>query len=247
MSGDADRDRLFESQLHREADFEFDESVSSVFDDMVVRSVPDYARIQELIASIATDFLGTGSVVVDLGCSTGRTLRAIAARAIEPTVRLVGIDSSLPMLDRARANVRHEHPHDARFEFRHDTIRADMALPHASVVVLCLVLQFVRPPERLGVVRRIREALSSEGCLLLYEKTIHPDPHVNRLFIDRYHEFKRSQGYTDLEVAQKRIALENVLVPYRHEENVALLEAGGFSRVDTFSQWLNFVGYLARP
>jgi tRNA (cmo5U34)-methyltransferase len=69
---------------------------------------------------------------------------------------------------------------------------------------------------------------------------------LNRIYIEHYLEFKKSQsGYTDAENQRKREALENVLVPYRLDENYLLLNRVGFSRIDTFFRWFNFACMIA--
>jgi tRNA (cmo5U34)-methyltransferase len=72
------------------------------------------------------------------------------------------------------------------------------------------------------------------------------DPAFARLFIDLYHDYKAAQGYSHLEIAQKREALENVLVPYRAAENVEMLRRSGFAEVETFFRWFNFAGFVAK-
>jgi len=77
------------------------------------------------------------------------------------------------------------------------------------------------------------------------EKTLTNNSDVNRYFIDFYYDFKRRNGYSEQQIARKREALENVLIPYRVDENFELLRRCGFETVETFFQWYNFAGFMA--
>ena len=236
-------DHLFESG-DPVADFRFDEKVAAVFDDMVARSVPLYQEVQRMVVDLAGTFARPGTKVVDLGCSTATTLCLLGQAIPDPTVRLIGVDSSEPMLEKAREKL-------ARFGLadRVELVRRDLAGPldlsGASVVLMNWTLQFVRPLHRDDLARRIHEGLVEKGCFLLSEKITASPSLLNRLYIDFYHRFKRRNGYSDPEIARKREALENVLVPYREEENVQLLRRAGFGVVDVFCRWYNFASFLA--
>ena len=106
-------------------------------------------------------------------------------------------------------------------------------------------LQFIRPIQRQKVVESLFNSLREGGALILVEKTVEADKILNGLYIDYYHQFKKEMGYSDLEISNKREALENVLIPYQRDENIALLKKAGFSSVSTFFQWFNFAGFLA--
>src|SRR4029079_17145356 len=121
----------------------------------------------------------------------------------------------------------------------------DVEVRDASVVLLVLTLQFVRPLYRERLIRSIYDGLNDKGCLILVEKVLGESSTFNRLFIKHYYEMKKRNGYSELEIAQKREALENVLIPYRLEENKELLRGQGFRDVDVFFKWYNFCGMLA--
>jgi tRNA (cmo5U34)-methyltransferase len=148
------------------------------------------------------------------------------------------------MLDRARAKLE-----AASFDRPVDFVLADLnegvKIENASVVLLVLTLQFVRPFHRERLMKSIREGLSDNGCLILVEKVLGESSSFNRLFIEHYYDFKRANGYSDLEIAQKREALENVLIPYRWEENKEMLRQAGFGNVDVFFKWYNFCAAVA--
>lgn len=239
-------DRIFQ-QANRVGDFTFDERVASVFDNMVARSVPFYSEIQRLQSDLVMEFLPEqDGVVCDLGCSTGTTIEHIVNHPQCPkTARFIGFDNSEPMLDKARAKLA---PHLT--EERVSLLIADLSalppLPACNVAILNWTLQFVRPIDREHLLRNIYTALKPGGVLLLSEKVLSNDADLNRLYISHYLEFKKSQsGYTDAENQRKREALENVLIPYRLDENYLLLERAGFKRIDTYFRWLNFACLIA--
>ncbi len=239
------RDEVFGGTAARGSDFQFNEEVASVFDDMLVRSVPFYLEQQSLIEEIARRFATPGSAVVDLGCSTGTTLIRLAGQ-LDPSIRLVGYDNSQPMLERARSNAA-----DAglgnRIEFAYGDFNEkvdDLVIVNASVVAMCWTLQFVRPLHRDRLIRKIHDSMVDGGVLIVTDKVLTNDSNMNRFFIDFYYDFKRRNGYSEQEIAKKREALENVLIPYRLDENFALFRRNGFSTVETFFQWYNFAGFL---
>ena len=223
------RDSVFSNSGPRASDFEFNEEVAGVFDDMLVRSVPCYPEQQSLIQEIATRFHVPGTKIYDLGCSTGTTLMNIG-RSLDDSVDLVGYDNSKPMLDRARRKVAASGLAN-RVDLRYADLNADAAdldLEGAGVITLCWTLQFVRPLGRDRLIRKIYDSLGQGGVLICCEKILTNDSDMNRFFVDFYYDFKRRNGYSEDEILRKREALENVLVPYRAEENIALF---GYIRV----------------
>ncbi len=238
-------DRLFAQTTARATDFEFDDQVAAVFDDMVERSVPLYREQQSMLAELAAKFWTPGSRVYDLGCSTGTTLVQLA-RGLQPPVQLVGCDNAPPMLERAKEKVA-AHGYADAVELRWADLNADPAtldLTDAGIVTLCWTLQFVRPLNRDQLIRRVYDALRPKGALIVTEKVLTASSHTNRFFVELYYDFKRRNAYSDVEIGRKREALENVLVPYRIDENLALFRRNGFEIVETFFQWYNFAGFL---
>jgi tRNA (cmo5U34)-methyltransferase len=238
-------DRLFARPRPRIDDFNFGKETAAVFDDMLDRSVPFYGEIQRMTAELVGDFAAEGTAIYDLGCSTCTSFLQIAKflpAGVNP--RFVGLDSSPEMLEIARRKLT-----DAGFPYEYELRCADLdrdiEVRDASVVLLVLTLQFVRPLQRERLIRRIAQGLTENGCLILVEKVLGESSTFNRLFIKHYYEMKKRNGYSDLEIAQKREALENVLIPYRLEENRELLRSQGFQHVDVFFKWYNFCGMLA--
>jgi len=223
-------------------DFDFGESTAAVFDDMLDRSIPEYRELQRMIGELAGTFAEPNTRVYDLGCSTGITLETLRD-AIQVPVDLVGLDYSSPMLERARERLsRPGRTHSVRLQ--EADLNAGVTVENASVVVLNLTLQFVRPLRRDRLIRDINRGMNPNGCLILVEKVLGNDSLFNRTFIRLYYEMKRRNGYSDTEIAHKREALENVLVPYRVDENFELLARNGFNQSDIFFKWYNFCGIL---
>ena len=224
-------------------DFDFGKKTAAVFDDMLARSVPFYAEMQRMISEMVSDFAAEGSNLYDLGCSTGNTFLSLDP-VLPPGVRFVGVDSSADMLRRAREKlVKSGMKRD--FQLICADLNKTIAVENASVVIMSLTLQFVRPIVRHQLIRSIADGLNTDGCLLLIEKVLSRDSDLNRYFIKYYYDFKRRNGYTDMEIAQKREALENVLIPYRLEENRELFLQNGFRQCDVFFKWYNFCGIIA--
>jgi tRNA (cmo5U34)-methyltransferase len=236
-------DRLFADPRPRVDDFQFNASTAAVFDDMVSRSVPFYGEIQRIVGELAGDFGVAGSNLYDLGCSTGTTLEALDP-VVDPDVHFIGIDNSDDMLDQARSKL-------AGMEGRRklDLVNGDLNrgvdVDNASVVTMVLTLQFVRPLNRERLIRRVFAGLRKDGALILTEKITSPHTMLNRLFIKNYYDYKKRMGYSQVEIAQKREALENILIPYRYEENEALLKEVGFTQVDEVFRWYNFCCMVA--
>jgi tRNA (cmo5U34)-methyltransferase len=230
-----------------------------VFDDMVTRSVPFYLEIQRMMTEIAADFAVPRSNVYDLGCSTGTTLINLD-KVLPPNVNFIGIDDSKEMLVKCKSNFE-----TAGISRNYSLILRDLnkgvELENASVVVLCLTLQFIRPLYRVVVlcltlqfirplyreklIAQIFKQLNENGCLILIEKVLGEDSLFNRQFIKYYYDYKRRNNYDEMEIAQKREALENVLIPYKLMENRELLLITGFRYVETFFKWYNFCGMVA--
>jgi tRNA (cmo5U34)-methyltransferase len=241
-----EQDKVFQ-QTVRVEDFTFDERVAKVFDDMVSRSVPFYNEIQRIQSDLVMNFLPEqDGLICDLGCSTGTTIDILSHHPLCPnSTRFIGYDNAESMLDKAREKLSEQIAGG-----RASLVAADLnrlpPLPACDVVIVNWTLQFVRPIDREAVLKTIYDALKPGGVLLLSEKTLDNDPLLNRLYIDHYLQFKKSQsGYTDLENQRKREALENVLVPYRLDENYQLLARTGFARWSTFFQWFNFACLIA--
>jgi tRNA (cmo5U34)-methyltransferase len=238
------KDEIFSKSMPVVEDFHFGENVASVFDDMLLRSVPFYAEMQRMVGEMAADFAAPGSRIYDLGCSTGTTLIHLDQVLGEREVTLVGVDNSEEMLARCRQKLA-EHSLSNPVELACADLNQGIFLRDASMALMVLTLQFIRPLNRDKLIRGIFDGLRENGALILIEKVLGEDSIFNRTFIKHYYEFKKRNGYSELEISQKREALENVLIPYRLKENQEMLERAGFHCVDVFFKWYNFSGLVA--
>ncbi len=238
------QDAVFKDEINKPADFKFNNSVVSVFDDMVNRSVPFYGEIQRMVAELAADFVQKGTDVYDLGCSTGTTLIGLNS-LVADDIRFVGLDESREMLEKCKKKLA-EAGVKRPVDLRKADLQHDPGISNASVVVMCLTLQFIRPIYRERLLKQIFDGLVPGGVFILVEKVLTEDSLYNRRFINYYYDYKRRNQYSELEISQKREALENVLIPYKLSENSLLLRETGFHHAETFFKWYNFSGVVAQ-
>ena len=236
-------DTLYSKQLQAVQDFAFDRNVADVFDNMVVRSVPFYKELQRMMVQLAARFVQKGTNVYDLGCATGTTLCMMSRAIRDQTVRFPGLDSSIDMIKKAKRKV--ARLGDTRITFVLQDLNLPFELVKPSVVIMAFTLQFLKPVRRRSLVQSVHDSLMPNGCFILSEKVLGADSMMTRVMNDFYCDFKRRNRYSELEIAQKRQALENVLVPYRLEEYIRLLHECGFPVVDVFFKWSNFSGLVA--
>lgn len=238
-----DTDKVYAEPRAQIEAFAFDAEVARVFDDMIRRSVPGYGMTLSLLGVIAQRYAQPGSRVYDLGCSLGAGLLAIGSKLEATGMRLVGVDNAAAMLVRCRANLaalaaRHQ------LELRCEDI-LDTPIEDASIVVLNFTLQFVPIERRRELLARVAAGLRPGGILVLSEKIRFDDARIQLDMKELHHDFKRVNGYSDLEIAQKRAALETVLVPETLAAHAARLREAGFARSETWLQCFNFASLLA--
>lgn len=237
------KDTLFSAPIEKLGDFTFDESVAEVFPDMIQRSVPGYSNIITAIGMLAERFVTPNSQVYDLGCSRGAATLSVRRNIHQSNVKIIGIDNSQPMVERCRQHIAAYHS-DVPVEILCEDIR-QVEIKNASMVILNFTLQFVPPQDRLALLSKIYQGLNPNGVLVLSEKFRFEDERMNDLLIDLHHQFKRANGYSELEVSQKRTALENVMRPDTIETHKARLKSIGFSQVELWFQCFNFGSMIA--
>jgi len=232
------KDKLFNRPI--KAQFDFNEQVASVFDDMLERSVPFYKQALELSVYFVIKNTKKNDVVYDLGCSTGSFLLELEISS-EHSLELIGLDNATAMIEQAtkkisafNSNIRVEVADILQYNFK-----------KTNAFVSSYTLQFIRPPVRVEFVKKIFDSLEEGGVFIFSEKIISTDNKLNKEMIDKYYVFKKEQGYSAYEIAQKREALENILVPYTEQENVDMVLKSGFSHVQTIFKWLNFATFIA--
>lgn len=235
-------DRLFATE-RRPEDFRFDASVARVFPDMIRRSVPGYTTIIPMIEVITEQYVQAGSNCYDLGCSLGASTLAMRHGIPHPDCTLVGVDNSDAMIERCEHYIALDDsplPVTLRCE---DILATE--LTNASVTTLNFTLQFVPPERRTELLTRIAEATRPGGVLILSEKIRFESERDQEIQTRLHHEFKRANGYSDLEISQKRSAIEQVLIPETLASHQQRLQSAGFDRVLVWYQCFNFVSMLA--
>lgn len=237
------RDRVFATKRRQIQPFSFNREVVEVFEDMLVRSVPLYRESIRRQAELAWRFYQPGTRIYDLGCSHGNFGVRLQALFRQTPFTLVGVDTSRPMLEKFRNRL--GPPEPGRCIHLVCGAMEDICITNASVVVINLTLQFLNPSKREDLIHRIFFGMVPGGILLLMEKTVHPGPAIHRLQLDVYQEFKRENGYSDLEISQKRDALEKVLIPDTLDTHFQRLHRAGFSQVDVWLKWFNFSAIMA--
>ncbi|RRQ46044.1 carboxy-S-adenosyl-L-methionine synthase CmoA [Chryseobacterium sp. SC28] len=244
MEENVNSDEVFKQKLENLFDFEFNNEVAGVFDDMVSRSVPFYEEMQRMTSELAGRHAQQGTNVYDLGCSTGTTM-LLMDKKIPNDIKFVGIDDSEEMIHKCREKL-NNFKLNREIDLEVADLTQDIPVHNASVVVMVLVLQFIRPAHRLDIVRKICEGMTKNGVFILIEKILTEEKSFNRDFIDYYYDFKRRNNYSELEISQKREALENILIPYKTSENISMLRNAGFGEVEVFFRWYNFTGIIAK-
>lgn len=243
MTALMNKDTIFSAPIEKLGDFTFDESVAEVFPDMIQRSVPGYSNIITAIGMLAERFVTENTNVYDLGCSRGAATLSARRHIRQPNVKIIGIDNSQPMVERCRRHVNAYHS-DIPVEILCDDIR-QVEIKNTSMVILNFTLQFLPPEDRLALLEKIYAGLTPNGLLVLSEKFRFDEEKVNDLLIDLHHQFKRANGYSELEVSQKRTALENVMRTDTVETHKARLKSVGFSHIELWFQCVNFGSMIA--
>ena len=233
------KDKVFEQPIAKK--FEFDEAVASVFDDMLSRSVPFYDEVRKLIISVILVDQAEGKKVLDLGSSTAKFLLDLHSK-MSVKMKLQGIDNSQAMLTRARqkcqafgADIELEYADMLEYDYKDE-----------DIVVANYTLQFIRPMQRTALIKKIYDGMHDNALFIFSEKVVFEDKKLDKELIDIYYNYKKTQGYSEYEIAQKRESLENVLIPFTIEENIQMCKDAGFSQVDTLFQWANFVTFIAK-
>nr|WP_314423271.1 carboxy-S-adenosyl-L-methionine synthase CmoA [uncultured Erwinia sp.] len=239
----SNRDTLFSAPVAKLGDWTFDERVAEVFPDMIQRSVPGYSNIISMIGMLAERFVQPDSHIYDLGCSLGAATLSVRRNIQVPGCKIIAVDNSPAMVERCRRHI------DA---FRADTpvevIEADIRqidVENASLVVLNFTLQFLAPEERQQLLNTIYQGLKPGGALVLSEKFSFEDADVGELLFNMHHDFKRANGYSELEISQKRSMLENVMLTDSVETHKARLRQAGFQHAEVWFQCFNFGSLVA--
>lgn len=237
------KDTIYSTPLDAIANFAFDANVVRVFPDMIQRSVPGYSTIVAMTGVLAERYARPHTHCYDLGCSLGASTLAMRALLDGRDCDIVAVDNSAAMLERCRALIAAD-SHTTPVTLQLADIN-DYKIENASVAVMNFTLQFIATEQREKLLRRIADAMQPGSILVLSEKIRFDDEHLQELNTDLHHAFKRANGYSDLEIAQKRSALENVLIPETLSVHRERLHNAGFRSVDVWFQCFNFASMVA--
>jgi len=238
-----ERDTLFASPGSGSGKFSFDENVVKVFDDMIHRSVPGYDAILSMIGVLAERYAAAGTRCYDLGCSLGGVTFNILRYIKDRPCDIIAVDSSAAMVKTLEERLE-AYGASSRVSVRMEDIR-DTRIENASIVVLNFVLQFLEPVQRTPLLRKIYQGMLPGSVMILSEKIDFEQQEEAGFQIDMYHEFKKLQGYSDLEISEKRAALEKVLIPDTEAVHMQRINDAGFSQSYLWFQCFNFISIVA--
>lgn len=214
----------------------FDKAVTDVFDDMLERSIPDYAGMRRTTTELAIRFAQPKTALVDLGCSRGAAIKPIFEE-LKNSLSYFGIEVSEPMRQAAISELPYATILDT-------DLRHDYPPVRASVTLAVLTLQFIPIEYRQDIIQRVYDSTTKGGAFLLVEKVLGGDSFSNQLLIDTYLSRKGENGYTAEQIARKRESLEGVLVPVTADWNAEMLRTAGFSHVECYWRHLNFGAWI---
>lgn len=237
------KDTLFAEPLSNPGDWIFDQQVANVFPDMVQRSIPGYSSIINLIGLLSARVAQPDTQLYDLGCSLGAVTLSMQNNVRAKGCKIIAVDNSTAMLERCRQNLNSQ-PLSLPVELLAADIR-NISIENGSMVVLNFTLQFVPPEDRQQIINRIYQGLQPGGVLVLSEKFRFADQAWNSLLVDIHHDFKKINGYSELQINQKRTMLENVMHTDTLEIHLQRLQQAGFIQSTLWFQCLNFGSLLA--
>ncbi|PHM65793.1 tRNA synthase TrmP [Xenorhabdus stockiae] len=237
------RDSLFSAPIANLGDWSFDERVAEVFPDMVKRSIPGYSNIISMIGMLASRFVTPDSQIYDLGCSLGAATLSIRRNINVDGCRIIAVDNSPAMVERCRRHIDAFKAKTPVEIIEQDILDTD--IQNASMVVLNFTLQFLQPDDRQKILNKIYTGLKPGGVLVLSEKFNFEDQNIGELLFSMHHDFKRANGYSELEISQKRSMLENVMRTDSVETHKSRLKQAGFQHSEVWFQCFNFGSLLA--
>jgi len=222
-------------------EWRFDHEVAKDFDQHVRKSVPFYDQVQDMVVEMSEWFVRDGMAVYDLGTSTGETILQLQRKhAGKKDLRFIGVDNSLPMLEKARTKCA-----GGNVQLLHQNLSALSELPDAGLVTAIYALQFLPLSERRRVLERVHRDLQEGGAIVMVEKIRGETSLFEDMWLELYWDMKKKSGLNAEQVLSKARSLRGVLVPLTVSENIQLLREAGFSSVDVFLKWYNFAGFIA--
>ena len=236
-------DLIYSNPHSQVKDFTFDAQVAEVFPDMITRSVPGYNTIIDTIGRLSNSYVTDNSNVYDLGCSLGAATLAMRRAISAENCQIIGIDNSDAMVERYKKHIQ-AFKGQTPVQILQANIQ-DIDIENASMVVLNFTLQFIEKSQRQALISKIAQGLKPGGLLVLSEKMTQDDTVNRELLTELHHAFKKANGYSELEVAQKRTALENVMRTDTLDTHIERLTHAGFSHITPWFQCFNFFSLVA--
>ncbi len=237
------KDRIYASKQDKVEKFVFDQNVAGVFQDMIERSVPGYSALNQLLPIVANQFIKENSNIYDLGCSLGEASISIANTATCKNIKIYAVDNSSAMITKLEDRLKHLQLNVPIKLLDSDV--TDVDFKNSSFVILNYTLQFIDRSKRNTLINDIYSSLMSEGAVLISEKICYEDKEEDLIMQQLHENYKRQNDYSDMEISQKREALEDVLVRDTHDQHIDRLKNAGFSKISVLTKYLNFISYLA--
>ncbi|MGB0894076.1 MAG: carboxy-S-adenosyl-L-methionine synthase CmoA [Parashewanella sp.] len=237
------KDKIYSNPNTQIEKFRFDNKVAGVFDDMIKRSVPGYERIINTIGDLANIYVKPSTNIYDLGCSLGSATISVRRNVHHQSCKIVAVDNSPSMIERCQEHI-NAYVSDIDVELVCSNIQ-EIDINNASMVILNFTLQFLCPTERDELIDKIYQGLNKGGILIISEKLRFEDPHIQQLLDEQHLDFKRANGYSELEISQKRTALEDVMRPDTLQIHQQRLSNSGFNHVNLWYQCFNFASMVA--
>jgi tRNA (cmo5U34)-methyltransferase len=214
------------------------------FDNHIDNSIRGYSNLWNDILNISQYFVENDRYVFDLGCSTGKLLRAMAEqnKTFAPEAKYVGIeieedfsaffDSLLnpPNVQYWQADV---------YEYRNTMLKFETTL-----VTSIFTLQFMTHAHRQEVFRTVYKMLDPGGAFIFAEKTIATSARIQDIRTFTHYDFKR-QNFSDKDILDKEKDLRHMMKPNTRSELIGFCHDAGFRSVDSFWQNHAFTGFIA--
>lgn len=232
------KDELFKQNY--DGRFEFNEAVALVFDDMISRSIPLYDQFLKITLDTIGSFCKPNDKICDFGCSTANTLLAID-REYKHSFELIGVDTSEHMLKQAKnkANI-----YNAKIALINCDI-LNLKIDEVGCVIANFTMQFIPPENRIEAFKKAFKILKNNGVFIFAEKLASNNESLDNFLVEKYYDYKKAQGYSELEIMQKRAALENVLIPFSEQQNIEAANSVGFTHTECIFRVLNFALFVA--
>lgn len=224
--------------------WEFNESVAKDFDNHVLASVPGYEWFHDYIVRLAEFYIEDNDSILDIGCSTGTLLRDIKRNLSNRDFYIAGVDKSSSMIEVAKSNLQcpkvkfFDGDILDFFDFTDDSTKM-------SFITIVLTLQFLSYEDRLKVLKTCHSRLKDGGVVVVVEKIIQEDGHMQKMFDDIYQEMKFENGLSKESLFDKTLSLRGKMKPLTSFENEEVFDRCRFNYTP-FMQIGCFKGWILR-